>query len=114
MAIDPHSFGGTKASETLAFLLNTKYPTLVRKVGSYYHQYNSDLADMSTSWWHYKDGGLIELMVLHRDKKFSVVENSTLPTELKSFLLNVMSVSFAKRLSDVKTLIKTRKLFKIK
>ena len=31
MNIDPHTFGGSKASETLAFILNTKMIEMLRK-----------------------------------------------------------------------------------
>jgi len=104
--LDYHTFGGTEASETLAFMLTTKYPMCIHKVSSYYHQYNRDVTNMMYAWKHFKNGGLLELMELHKQKKFSVINNSNLPAEVKSFLLNVMSVSYYAKRKVVKNLLK--------
>ena len=111
MSIDSHTFGGSKASETLALLLNTKYPRLVGKVGRYYHKYTADLTSMVYSWKHFtpNNGGcLVELMELHKHKKFSKIKHSSLPEEIKNYLLNVMSVSFRMKHRVIKNLLKQK------
>ena len=107
--LDRHTFGGTAASEMLAFMLITKYPMCIHKVSGYYHQYNRDVTNMVYAWKHFKNGGLLELMELHKQKKFSIVNNSNLPAEVKSFLLNVMSVSYYAKRKVVKNLLKEHK-----
>jgi hypothetical protein len=107
--IDKHTFGGTKGGEDLANILSNKYPQLIRKISSYYHQYNADLNSMIYSWPHFQNTSLIELMDLHRQKKFSVIETSNLPEESKSFLLNVMSVSYREKRKIVKNLLKEKR-----
>jgi hypothetical protein len=106
--IDYHTFGGTEASEILASILNTKYPRCVRRVSSYYHKYTRDLIAMVYSWKYFvNEGGLLlEFMELHKQKKFAIVEKSNLPAEVKSFLLNVMSVSYYSKRKVVKNLLK--------
>ena len=103
--IDFHTFGRTKAGETLVIFLNEKYPKLTSKVSVYYHKYARDMRSMRNAANCFQNGGLLELMDLHKQKKFEAVKNSSLPTELKSYLLNVMQVLYAENLKEIKGLL---------
>ena len=101
--IDKHTFGGSKASETLAMLLNEKYPRSTGKVSRIYHKYTKDLTDIFIMWTsNYYADCIMDLLDLHRKKRMDTVNNSNLPNELKSYLLNVMSVAYGEKLHAIK------------
>ena len=92
--IDPHTFGGSKASENLAKILNTEHPRLCRKVGSYYNEFSERLCQMIHCWRFFPRGGLSELMELYRAKKLETIRKAKLPMLVESHLLNVMTVQY--------------------
>jgi hypothetical protein len=92
--IDPHTFGGSKASENLAAILNNDHPRLGRKVGAFYHDFSERMCQMMHCWRFFPRGGLLELMELFRDKKIERVKQAKLPTVVESHLLNVMAAQY--------------------
>jgi len=88
--VDPHTFGGSKASENLADILENHYPRLIPKVSRYA--------------WNHRYAGLASLMALHKEKKLAQVQDSNLPEEVKSHLLNVMCVVYHEKLKVIKSM----------
>jgi len=107
--IDKYTFGGTAASERLSILLNEKYYNYTTKVSRLYHGYTNSLNTIFTMWGSsnsFKDCGIEELLELHRNQRIAIVDKSSIPTELKSYLKNVMLVSYRNKIFLIKSLIK--------
>ena len=100
--LDPHTLGGTKASETLAKILNEQFPQCIAKTSAFYHKFTAHLASCVRSSKCFSDGGLATMVQLYKEHKFKVVRNSNLPEIVKSYLLNVMSVSYYQTLLKIK------------
>lgn len=100
--LDRHTFGGTKASENLADMLITKYPRCISKTSKFYHKFNAHMTSCVYALKHFPNGGLITMMELYRDHIFDSVNKSSLPEEVKTHLLNVMTYSFRWKYKVVK------------
>lgn len=104
--LDPHTFGGSRASENLAKIL-MENPRLIRKVSSTYHKFTHNLGRLLVTAKYFRGDGFIqEIMSMYRKKIFDKVKNSNYPTLIESHLLNVMNASYAETLVKVKDIIK--------
>jgi|APCry1669193128_1035447.scaffolds.fasta_scaffold15299_2 hypothetical protein len=92
--VDPHTFGGSPASENLAKILNDHHPRLVTKVGAYYHKYTEHLTECLYAAQHFPSGSLRGMMELYKQHRFEHIRNSGMPDTVISHLLNVMSTSY--------------------
>jgi len=91
--IDPHTFGGSPASESLAKILN-EHPRFVSKVGAYYHKYTEHLTECLYAANHFAGGSLRPMMELYKQHKFESIKKSGMPEVIISHLLNVMSTYY--------------------
>lgn len=107
--VEPHTFGGTRASEVLAKMLNEKYPQCTTKVGAYYAHYTRDLKGFSCAWQCFPNGGLMELMLLHKKNRFETIKQSSLPEEIKRFLFNVLCVAYNMKSRSIRRLYELNK-----
>jgi hypothetical protein len=96
--LDPHTFGGTRASEKLADILNEHYPELVTKVGGFYHKFTAQMTNCANAAHHFPEGGLRTMMELYKKQKFETVSKSGMPPAVISHLLNIMSASYKQNL----------------
>jgi hypothetical protein len=92
--VDPHTFGGSPASENLAKILNDHYPHLVSKVSCFYHKFTEHLTNCLYSARHFPNGGLRTMMELYKQHKFESIRKSGMPDVVISHLLNVMTTSY--------------------
>lgn len=99
--LDPHTLGGTKASENLAKIL-MENPKLIRRVSSCYHKFTSIMAGLAKSAEHMDSGTVIEILHLYRNKKFAEVRRVNYPPNIESHLLNILTVAYAETLVKVK------------
>lgn len=99
--LDPHTFGGTKASENLALIL-MENPRVIRKVSSTYHKFTLHMSLFVKCADHLGMGLIQELLCMYRNKQFDRVKNSKYPTLIESHLLNVLSVSYAKTIKKIR------------
>ena len=107
--IDKYTFGGTSASERLSTLLNDKYYKYTPKVSRLYCGYTNSLNSIFKMWCSsnlFKDCGIEELLELHRNHRIRIVDKASIPTELKSYLKNVILVSYRNKIFLIKSLIK--------
>lgn len=104
--IDPHTFGGSPASESLAMILNDQYPNLVSKVSVHYHKFHRHLTTCLYSAHNFPDGSLEAMMELYKQHKFTMINKSDMPDVVKSHLINVMSASYKINLKVVSRLMK--------
>lgn len=99
--VDPHTFGGSRASESLARVLNEQHPELVTKVGGVYHKFTEHLTSCEQAAAYFPNGGLRTMLEMYKQHKFATVRKSTLPDIVKSLLLNVMSTAFKLSLYEI-------------
>jgi hypothetical protein len=96
--VDPHTFGGSVASENLTKILNEKYPHLVAKVGAYYGKFTEHSTNCVYAAIHFPNGSLETMMNLYKEQQFETIRKSGMPDLVISHLLNVMTVAFRKSL----------------
>jgi hypothetical protein len=94
--MDKNTFGDGKAAETLAKIIDTKYPKCSRKVSCHYHRFGTGMRMLFYSLFKYEDqhGFLLSILRMYREKEFGAVNDMNLPAEVKSYLLNVMSKTY--------------------
>jgi hypothetical protein len=88
--MESHTYGGSKAAEVLVDILDNKYPHLKRKVGAYWSDYSFTMnqLDRDCDLNHCVKENLCSLF--YQDMMKTVGE-SGMPSEVISFLRNVMS-----------------------
>ncbi len=104
--IDPHTFGGSKASENLALILNDDHPELVTKVGAYYHGFTGHLTNCLYAAHHFPNGGLRVMLELYKKHKYETIKNSGMPEKVISHLWNVMSTAYKVNLIVINRIMK--------
>jgi hypothetical protein len=92
--LDPHTFGGSRASEALADILSKQHPNLISKVACVYHHFSVCMKGLRKSWPNFKGTEAIFLMELCRTHLFDKVKNFNLPPLVESHLLNIMTASY--------------------
>jgi len=99
--LDPHTLGGTKASENLAKIL-MENPRLIRKVSSCYHKFTLHMSKFVKCADHFGLGTLQELMCMYRNKQFNRVKNAKYPKSIESHLLNILTAAYSETLVKIK------------
>ena len=102
--LDPHTFGGSPASESLASILNNN-PRYVAKVSAYYHKFTEHLTNCLYSAQHFPNGTFNVMMELYKEHRFEHIRNSGMPDVIISHLLNVMTTSYKTNLRVVNRLM---------
>lgn len=105
--VDPHTYGGSPASEKLSAILNENYPNLVTKVGAYYHKFTEHLSNCVYASHYFPNGGMRIMMELYKRNKFEAIKKSGMPEVIISHLLNVMSFSYKINLRAADELMKS-------
>ena len=100
--LDPHTFGGSKASEKLSKVLNEQHPELVAKVGGFYHKFTAHLNSCVIAAPYFQGGGLCTMMELYKQHKLAIIQETTMPDIIKSLFSNVVLTAFKVRLSSCK------------
>lgn len=104
--IDKHTFGGTKASENLAQILNIEYPKLSHKVSRHYHKFSLMMKNLRNFQKICYSGDVLILMALYKKHTFDNVTQLSLPSKVESHLKNVMICQYRICYEHVKRSIK--------
>lgn len=92
--IEKHTFGGTKAGENLVSILKETYPRYVHSVSRYYHNFCLMMKHFQSFYKLCKDERILSLMNLYRKNEFNKVNKSKFPDNIKTHLLNILSVQY--------------------
>lgn len=94
--LDPHTFGGSKASENLVTILNTEFRSLRTSVGRTYHKYTSILSSLKLSKDNFDNGNLATIIEIYYNYIINHIKLKKYPPKVESHLLCAIKIAYKK------------------
>lgn len=100
--MDKHTFGGTKASETLVNILNVEYPRCIRKVARNYNKFNFMLRQIYSLHKSCEKGDVRHFLTIYKKDIFVKMDDLLIPEILKTYMQCVMTAEYRSYLRKLK------------